>query len=107
MQKKGVSDQIFVYMFILIVIGLVFLFGLIHGMGFAGALKEIQIPENYFLVSLLSFNLGVELGQLLIILVTLPLIYFLRKTKYYNKIIYFLSIIIGLIGLFWFITRIF
>lgn len=41
-----------------------FLFGLIHGMGFAGALKEIGLPENHMLVALLTFNLGVEIGQL-------------------------------------------
>ncbi|RFO95824.1 hypothetical protein DIC66_16700 [Rhodoferax lacus] len=41
-----------------------FLFGLVHGMGFAGALKEIGLPENHMLVALLTFNLGVEVGQL-------------------------------------------
>ena len=42
-----------------------FLFGLVHGLGFAGALKEIGLPENHLLVALLTFNLGVELGQLM------------------------------------------
>ncbi len=42
-----------------------FLFGLVHGLGFAGALKEIGLPENHLLVALLTFNIGVELGQLL------------------------------------------
>jgi len=42
-----------------------FLFGLVHGLGFAGALKEIGLPENHLLVALLSFNVGVEIGQLL------------------------------------------
>ena len=42
-----------------------FLFGLVHGLGFAGALKEIGLPEHNLLVALLTFNLGVELGQLL------------------------------------------
>ena len=42
-----------------------FLFGLVHGLGFAGALKEIGLPDNHLLVALLSFNVGVELGQLL------------------------------------------
>lgn len=41
-----------------------FLFGLVHGMGFAGALQEIGLPENHMLVALLTFNLGVEVGQL-------------------------------------------
>ena len=42
-----------------------FLFGLVHGLGFAGALKEIGLPENHLLVALLTFNVGVEIGQLL------------------------------------------
>jgi hydrogenase/urease accessory protein HupE len=42
-----------------------FLFGLVHGLGFAGALKEIGLPENHLWVALLTFNLGVEAGQLL------------------------------------------
>jgi hydrogenase/urease accessory protein HupE len=42
-----------------------FLFGLVHGLGFAGALKEIGLPESHMLVALLTFNVGVEIGQLL------------------------------------------
>jgi hydrogenase/urease accessory protein HupE len=42
-----------------------FLFGLVHGLGFAGALKEIGLPESHLLVALLTFNVGVEIGQLL------------------------------------------
>lgn len=42
-----------------------FLFGLVHGLGFAGALKEIGLPDNHLLVALLTFNVGVELGQLM------------------------------------------
>jgi hydrogenase/urease accessory protein HupE len=44
-----------------------FLFGLVHGLGFAGALKEIGLPQNHLLVALVSFNVGVELGQLLVV----------------------------------------
>jgi hydrogenase/urease accessory protein HupE len=44
-----------------------FLFGLVHGLGFAGALKEIGLPDNHLLVALLSFNVGVEAGQLLVV----------------------------------------
>ncbi|MBL8279518.1 MAG: HupE/UreJ family protein [Pelomonas sp.] len=42
-----------------------FLFGLVHGLGFAGALQEIGLPENHLLIALLTFNIGVELGQLM------------------------------------------
>lgn len=48
-------------------IGIVFLFGLIHGMGFASALNEIGLPPDRFLTSILSFNAGVELGQITVI----------------------------------------
>ena len=44
---------------------LAFLFGLVHGLGFAGALKEIGLPDNHLLVALLTFNVGVEIGQLM------------------------------------------
>ena len=44
-----------------------FLFGLVHGLGFAGALKDIGLPENHLSVALLTFNVGVELGQLLVV----------------------------------------
>jgi hydrogenase/urease accessory protein HupE len=46
-----------------------FLFGLVHGLGFAGALKEIGLPDNHLSVALLTFNLGVEAGQLLVVAV--------------------------------------
>lgn len=45
-----------------------FLFGLVHGLGFAGALKEIGLPENHMLTALLTFNVGVEIGQLMTVL---------------------------------------
>ncbi|MEI7969317.1 MAG: HupE/UreJ family protein [Betaproteobacteria bacterium] len=45
-----------------------FLFGLVHGLGFAGALEEIGLPQHHLLVALLTFNLGVEAGQLLVVL---------------------------------------
>jgi HupE / UreJ protein len=44
-----------------------FFFGLIHGLGFAGALKEIGLPEQHVSIALLTFNLGVEAGQLLVV----------------------------------------
>ena len=44
-----------------------FLFGLVHGLGFAGALKEIGLPQNHLPAALLTFNVGVEIGQLLVV----------------------------------------
>jgi len=88
---------------------IVFMFGLIHGMGFASALNEIGLPRNKFLISILSFNVGVELGQVTIILGVFTLIIFpLGKKKYYRKwVVYPLSALIGLIALYWTIQRVF
>ena len=44
-----------------------FLFGLVHGLGFAGALKDIGLPQSHLPLALLSFNVGVEIGQLLMV----------------------------------------
>ena len=55
------------------------LFGLVHGLGFAGALKDIGLPENHLAVALLSFNLGVELGQLLVVGAAALLVLALRR----------------------------
>lgn len=87
---------------------LVFCFGLLHGLGFASILEEIGLPRQQFPVALLSFNIGVELGQLAIIsiaflLVALP---FSRRTWYRCIITVPLSALISLIGTYWFISRI-
>jgi hydrogenase/urease accessory protein HupE len=50
------------------------LFGLVHGMGFAGALQQVGLPQNHLLLALLSFNLGVEVGQLLVVAAALLLV---------------------------------
>lgn len=88
---------------------LVFLFGLIHGMGFASSLNEIGLPRNKFLTSILSFNAGVELGQITIILaVFLLLVIPFGKKPYYRKwIVYPLSVIIAMIALYWTVQRVF
>src|SRR6185312_12226275 len=62
-------------------IGIVFLFGLVHGMGFAGALGQLGLPKNAYLISLVMFNVGVELGQLTIILTA----YFLLARQFGDK----------------------
>jgi hypothetical protein len=87
---------------------LVFLFGLIHGMGFASSLNEIGLPPERFLLSILSFNLGVELGQLtVIILAYLLLIHpFGQKSWYKKKMVWPLSGCIALIATYWTIERI-
>ncbi len=90
-------------------IGVVFMFGLIHGMGFASALNEIGLPRNQFFTSILSFNLGVELGQVAVILAVFALIIipFGKKTWYRQRIVYPLSAMIALIAAWWTIERVF
>jgi hypothetical protein len=88
---------------------LVFMFGLIHGLGFASSLNEIGLPRNKFLTSILSFNVGVEFGQVTIIMAMfLLLVLPFGKKPYYRKaIVYPLSAIIALIALYWTVQRIF
>ncbi len=62
-----------------------FLFGLIHGFGFATVLAELGLPQQALVLSLLGFNLGVELGQLAIVAVFLPLAFGLRATAFYRR----------------------
>jgi hypothetical protein len=88
---------------------LIFLFGLIHGLGFAGALAELGLPRYAFAEALISFNIGVELGQLTVIgMLYLLCFYFFNKPLIYKKyIVVPASIAISAIGIFWTIERIF
>lgn len=64
-----------------------FVFGLIHGFGFAGALGELGLPDGARLVALLGFNLGVELGQLAVVCVLLPLLFLVRRQRWYPNLV--------------------
>ena len=88
---------------------IVFLFGLIHGLGFASALNEIGLPRNKFYTSILSFNAGVEIGQVVVIICVflLVIIPFGRMKDYRKFVVYPASIIIALIASYWFIKRAF
>lgn len=97
-------------------IGIVFLFGLIHGMGFASALSEIGLPKNAYFTSLIMFNVGVELGQLTVICISYLLfrkLYlaianrFTKTPDYRKNIVVPVSIVIAAIALYWTIERIF
>lgn len=88
---------------------IVFLFGLIHGMGFASSLNEIGLPVGKFYTSVIAFNAGVELGQVTIItaifaFIIIPL---RNKTWYRAGIVYPISGVIALVAAFWTIQRIF
>ena len=64
-----------------------FVFGLVHGFGFATVLMDLQLPASALALSLVGFNLGVELGQLVCVAVFLPLAYLLRGTELYRKLL--------------------
>jgi hydrogenase/urease accessory protein HupE len=80
------------------------LFGFIHGFGFAGILKGF-LSGNYAL-SLFSFNLGVEIGQVIIVLIVVPLLLTVRNMKLQPKLNVGLSILISFMGMYWFIERV-
>jgi len=87
----------------------VFLFGLIHGMGFASSLNEIGLPRNKFFTSILSFNVGVELGQIAVIVGVFAIIIipFGKKPWYRKFVVYPLSAIIAIIAAYWTVERLF
>ncbi|MEM9258078.1 MAG: HupE/UreJ family protein [Bacteroidota bacterium] len=84
-----------------------FVFGLFHGFGFASVLGEKGLGSDFLIWSLLGFNVGVEIGQLLIICAVFPLLFFLRKTAFYSKLLLFGSILLIMIALYWTVERLF
>ncbi|MEZ5233644.1 MAG: HupE/UreJ family protein [Acidimicrobiales bacterium] len=82
-------------------------FGLFHGLGFAGLLDELGLARDQKVWTLLGFNLGVELGQTAIILLTFPTLYLLRRTRYYLPLMTIASVGLALAALGWAIERVF
>ncbi len=81
-------------------------FGLIHGFGFASVLTDLGLPSDQLVVALLSFNVGVELGQIAIVLAFLPLAWFLRGTAFYRwGMVVGGSVLIAAIATLWLIER--
>ncbi len=62
-------------------------FGLVHGLGFASVLSDLGLPRSALVQALLGFNLGVEAGQLTLVLAFLPFIFSLRRTSFYRRVI--------------------
>jgi len=85
-----------------------FCFGLIHGFGFASVLAELGLPANALVLSLVGFNLGVEIGQMAIVAVFLPLAFLLRHTPFYQRGVFRLgSWAAMLVALAWLVERAF
>lgn len=86
---------------------IVFGFGLLHGLGFASVLGEFGLPPNQLLPALVGFNVGVELGQLTVIAIAFATVgFWFRKYPWYRgRIAIPASIIIALVGIYWFAER--
>ena len=91
-----------------------FLFGLIHGFGFAGALREIGLPPNAAVPALAAFNIGVEIGQVAIVAVALPILRLADRLSAEDRsepvraagLVYAVSAVIGLLGGYWLLARV-
>lgn len=88
---------------------MVFVFGMVHGMGFAGALSQLGMPRYAFATALVSFNIGVEIGQLSIILLLYYSVsrVFSGRAWYRQRIVVPASVLIGLVAAYWTVERIF
>ena len=84
-----------------------FVFGLFHGFGFASVLGDIGIGREHLVLSLLSFNIGVELGQLAVVCAIFPFLFLLRKTPLFDWILRFGSWFLIFVALLWVFERTF
>lgn len=86
----------------------IFGFGLFHGFGFASVLGDIGIQPKYMVHSLFGFNVGVEIGQVMIVAMIFPLLYWLRNVSFYRRIVMpGGALLLIAIALYWFIERAF
>ena len=83
-----------------------FSFGLLHGLGFASALIDIGIDNNKMLLSLLFFNIGIELAQIALIPIPILVIYLSKKYNNLDNLKLLASLCIGSFGFYWFIERV-
>jgi len=84
-----------------------FLFGLIHGIGFADILQEMNLPKAHLALDLVSFNVGIEFIQLCIVIILLPVLIFLQKRNFYKPVVAYGSWLITALGAFWLVERLF
>lgn len=85
----------------------VFAFGLLHGLGFAGVLTDLQVPREQFLPALVGFNLGVEAGQLAVIGLALLAVGWFRRASWYRMgVVIPASLAVAAVGIYWTIARV-
>jgi hypothetical protein len=86
---------------------LTFAFGLVHGFGFASVLRELHLPRSGVAAALVTFNLGVEVGQVCIVALAVPLLATLRRTRWFEPLgVRLCSLAVGCLGLTWLVQRI-
>ena len=83
-----------------------FLFGLVHGFGFSSVLREMDLPKSGLALSLFSFNLGVEIGQITFVLLIFPLVQDLVKSGW-TRLKPAVSIGVACLAIYWFVQRAF
>ena len=82
-----------------------FLFGLVHGFGFSNVLRALGLPKEGLLWSLLNFNLGVEAGQAIAVLIAVPILFWLRKFRWEPRAVIATSVVVLAFGLTLFVQR--
>ena len=83
-------------------------FGLLHGFGFASVLADLELPRDALLLSLVGFNLGVEVGQVVIVAAFVPLAFLMRRTWMYRRLVLMGgSLTIALLASIWMAERVF
>lgn len=88
-------------------LGIIFFFGLFHGLGFAGVFSALDVPPADYVLSLAFFNIGVEVGQIVILALAVPLLHLLSKRPTVHGIVVKLAaIVVSLLALYWFFERI-
>jgi hydrogenase/urease accessory protein HupE len=85
---------------------LTFVFGLVHGFGFANVLREMELPRAALASSLFTFNLGVELGQVGVLLIAWPVLRAIQQSAYAVNITRAVSVVVIVFGAVWFVQRV-
>jgi hypothetical protein len=84
-----------------------FLFGLVHGFGFSNVLREKALTRKTLVISLFSFNAGVEVGQLIFVCIVFPMAYYAASSRWREQFLSTTSLIIMGLGDYWFVQRAF
>jgi hypothetical protein len=77
----------------------------VHGLGFAGMLDVLDLPLRQWLAAVLAFNVGVEVGQLAVVGVALPLIVFLARSRWHRPVVQSTSVVVLGLAVVWFVER--